>query len=206
MAIETVQQPWKEAERYRRLVVSIRGASGSGKSSLAKALVATLGAKASVRIPGDYFLEPANEPLSTYLHRPLRYDWDLLDSVLSAPEGTPVAVPNFDFETFRRVSAAGGKRLIVRPIRILDTIYPYPRANVKILLAIPASTRRARIVERDKLWNTNVIGRWDNLELSRAHLEQRAHVYDLTLSGAEPVERNAARIADLLRGCHDSPA
>lgn len=206
MALETVQQPREEAIGARGLIVSICGASGSGKSSLAKALVAVLGAEASVRIPGDYFLEPASGPLSSYLRRPLHYDWALLESVLSAPEGTPVAIPDFDFVTFRRLSATGGQRLVVRRIRILDTIYPYPQSDVRILLAAPANTRRARIAERDRVWNTNVIGRWDNLELSRVQLEQCAHAYDLTLPGTAPVECNAVRIAELLRDCHDSPA
>lgn len=109
------------AWRASRIVISICGASGSGKSQLSKVLVAHLGSEASVRIPGDYYLLPACGPLADYFRTPLHYDWPLLDAVLSVAEATTVTTPDFDFVHFRRRGASAGKTFTLR--RICDCRY-----------------------------------------------------------------------------------
>lgn len=178
----------------KHLIVSICGASGAGKSRLAKAVVAGLGDDRAVRIPGDYYLSPAAEPLPVYLTKPIAYDWPLLAGVLAMPDGTALMSPNFDFTRFERVAGTGGRPFTMRPIALLDTIYPYPDADLTIRLTAPDELRHARIAARDIDWGTNVVGRWQQLEASRQYLEALPVRYDLVLAGEDEPEQNAAEI------------
>jgi len=167
-----------------------------GKSQLAKALVAALGEDICARVPGDWFIVPAAEPLATYFARPLRYDWAPLDRVVSTPVGALVALPAFDFVTFRRVSDDGGAPLVVRPVLVVDAMYPCPRADFTVLLRVGDEIRRARIVERDQRWGSSVVDRWEHLQASKAWLERQGVAYDLTLTGPVPLDEHARRVAE----------
>lgn len=177
-----------------RIVVSICGPSGAGKSQLAKAVVARLGEDRCGRIPGDNYLNTADEPLAAYLARPLQYDWQLLQQAASAPIGSVSSTPDFDFDTMTRRRDSGGTPFTIRPIMVIDAMYPFPLAYVTILLAAPADVRRTRIVERDRRWESRVIDRWDILETSRRRLESLGHTYDLVLDGTRPLTANAELI------------
>ncbi len=181
----------------RRLVISISGASGAGKSQLAKALVARLSDEQSARIPADYFIEPATCPLSDYFRRPLQYDWAELERTLDAPVGTLVSTPAFDFIAFQRSATAEAKSFVIRPIMIVDAMYPYPEADAKVLLETPTTTRGARITERDRSWGTHVVGRWTQLEASREWLEGLQVAYALRLAGDRDLEENVYQIMHL---------
>jgi uridine kinase len=183
----------------RRVVASICGAAGSGKSHLAKTVVAALGDDRGLRVPTDYYLMPTTEPLAAYFARPLRYDWALLDRTLSLPEGTATSTPDFDFETFRRLAEVGGRPFVLRRILVTDGVYPYSSADVRILLTAPDDVRRKRIAERDEIWRTRVIDRWDHLELIRPFLESLAPTHDLELLSTGPLEQNADAVLTLLR-------
>lgn len=121
----------------QRVIVSICGAAGSGKSRLAKALVAELGDEVSVRVPTYYYLMPATDASGSYSTIPLRYDWALLEHAVALPEGAATATQNFDFETFQRVANVEGKPFAIRRLVFIDAMYPYPKADVTILLAPP---------------------------------------------------------------------
>jgi uridine kinase len=181
-----------------RLVVSICGASGVGKSYLSKALVAALGEDESVRIPGDYYLCPATTSLERYFAAPHQYDWSLLARDLASPLGSTIAIPDFDFEQFQRRIGQGDKRIVLRRIAILDTLYPYPNAHIRILLRAPERLRAARVKMRDTIWHTNVAGRWQHLELSAAFLDQISDKYAAVLSGDDSVNKNVAAIRTLI--------
>jgi uridine kinase len=146
-------------------VVSICGPAGSGKSQLAKALVAHLGPD-HCRVPTDYYLIPARERLLDYFAKPLRYDWEFLTRVLSLPLGTETTTPDFDFDTFQRRADAGGRPFTSRPLMLVDAMEPYPSSAACILIDAPASIRHARIAARDDVWNTRVRERWHNLEIT----------------------------------------
>ncbi len=183
----------------RKLVVSLCGPSGAGKSHLAKALVAQLGDATSVRVPADYYLLPATAPRADYFARPLRYDWALLEQVLTLPVGTVTSTPDFDFATFQRRATTGGKPFVVRPVVLIDTIYPYPQAEVTVLLTTPSALRKTRIRERDRVWGTTVADRWDHLEMTRVCLEAMEIVADLQVRGTDRVEEVAASVLAWLR-------
>lgn len=183
----------------QRLVVSICGPSGAGKSRLTKAVVAALGDDRAVRIPGDYYLRSAAEPLATYVTKPIAYDWPLLARTLAQPNGTALSTPDFDFERFVRVAETGGIPFIMRPAALLDTMYPYPEAGVTIRLTAPDAVRHARIAARDIDWGTNVAGRWRQLEASRRYLENLPIRPDLELTGECDPATNASTIIAHLR-------
>ena len=178
-----------------RLVVSICGPSGAGKSQLAKALVGVLGEEHAARVPADYFLQPADGPLAEYLRRPLRYDWGELRRALAGPLGTVATTPAFDFVAFRRLPGADARAFVVRPVLVVDAIYPCPGVDLTVLLSLPEAARKARVAERDRVWGTEVAARWAQLEASRAWLEGLPARYDLRLDGERPLVENAGAIA-----------
>jgi uridine kinase len=188
-----------------RMVISICGACGAGKSQLTKTVVTALGEDKCARVPTDYFLEPVKTCLADYLHSPIHYDWDELERTMAAPLGTIVATPAFDFTTFKRSSAARTLAFVVRPIMIVDATYPYPKSDLTVLLETPTATRKARIAERDKVWGTRVSDRWSQLEATRAWLEQLHVTYDLRLAGDGSLKENAERIVRWLEDRHQVP-
>lgn len=60
--------------RGKRVVVSVAGAAGSGKSQLALAVVQVLGDEDAARVPMDYFIEPRIVPMELWMTQPLAYD------------------------------------------------------------------------------------------------------------------------------------
>jgi uridine kinase len=184
---------------WRPLVLSLCGPSGSGKSQLAKALVAELGEMVCARIPTDYFLLPAEEPLTSYFAKPLRYDWPLLDAALALPLGTATSTPDFDFNTFQRRDVTDGLPFTIRPLMVTDAMVPYPCADAVVLVSVPDDVRRDRLVRRDAIWSTQVIDRWHNLELTRGELAAPDFRPDLKLSGEVALAENARRLAKWLR-------
>lgn len=180
-------------------LVTIIGGAGSGKSQLAKATASELGEHCASRVPTDYFLLPrdAGESLDSFLGRPLRYDWTLLDSILRLPMGTRTTTPDIDFERFERRTHMGGLPLVVRPVMICDAMVPYPDADLVVRLDVPAEIRFARVVERDLRWGTRVQDRWEHLDLSWAPITRES--FDLELDGTEPLGSNARVLAKAIR-------
>lgn len=185
--------------QQHRVVISICGASGAGKSTLAKTLVTALSPERCTRVAADYYLLPATGTLAEYLMQPVQYDWALLAEDLAAPEGTVIALPDFDFVTFQRHSLSGPRSFVVRPILIVDAIYPYPEATLTVQLTPPATIRQERIAERDTRWQANVAARWQQLEQSRLALAAHNVTYDLAFTGLENPQANAEQIITALQ-------
>lgn len=178
------------------MIISICGPSGSGKSLLAKAVAATLGPDRWARIPTDYFLFLPDQPSPGPPTHGLRWDWDLLDGVLSEPAGAVVTTPNVDFDRLVRRAPSGGLAFVVRPIMLTDALTPHPRAAFRVRLTAPESIRRARLADRDTVWKSHVLDRWTALEQAWDETLTTQNSWDLDLSGEEPIERNAARVAE----------
>lgn len=181
------------------VILGICGPSSAGKSHLSTALVERLGAGVAARVPGDYFLVPAQVALDAFLTQPLQYDWALMEQRLDGPAGRSVETPRFDFTTFTRRVDAGSRTFPIHPVMIIDAMYPCPFADLQVFVTASASTRSERIGQRDRSWHTNVLARWEQLELSRRHLEAMAAAHALAVSGEDPVLENVDRIAQLLR-------
>ncbi|MGE0542966.1 MAG: uridine kinase [Dehalococcoidia bacterium] len=178
----------------RRVIVSICGPAGSGKTVLSKLLVERLGPDVAVRVPSDRYLMPAQEPLDRYLRRPVRYDWPLLDRALDVPDGTAVLTPSFDFRRFTRREQPDRRPFITRPVLVIDAIKPYPATTIRVYIDAPSEIRRARLIERDAARGSRSADQWEQLELTRIHLEQRCIDYDLLLSGMDDPAGNVEAI------------
>jgi hypothetical protein len=147
----------------------------------------------------DWYLVPRDEPMAAWLRRPLAWDVDAVRALLAAPIGETRLTPPFDFETFTRSEGTGQRKAIpIRPVMVLDAMAPWPGAGLSVWLDAPPPLRRRRIVARDARWGTRVIDRWQHLELTRRHIEARAHRFDLTLDGEAPLEESAARVVAML--------
>ncbi len=176
-----------------RIVISICGRSGAGKSQLAKQLVAHLGAEACSRVPTDYYLLP--DPTGEILV----YDWPLLAQTLTLPDGTEYTTPDFDFDRFIRRALIGGKPFCLRPVMVVDAMLPYPNADCTFLLEAPENERRRRITARDAVWRTRVIDRWNQNEKTLDSFAISMYHYFMVLNGLEPVETNSQKIVVFLR-------
>ena len=181
----------------RPIIVSICGPSNAGKSQLAKAVAVAVGEHCCARIPTDYFLNLPSAP-GPCTPTPITYDWALLDQIVDQPLGTTVTTPDVDFDRLVRRAPAGGLAFVVRPILVTDAFVPHPAATVRIRLTASASVRRARIIARDARWGARVVERWDLLEHTWDDVASRSDHWDLRLSGEEPIEDNAALIAELV--------
>jgi len=177
-----------------RTVISICGPSGAGKSQLAKGLVAELGEGACARVPADYFIAPIQGALSEALKLPVNYDWERLEQTIRAPLGETVTAPRFDFTTFTRTPNGDSRSFVIRPMLVVDAMYPFSSADLTVLLDLDAPERMNRIVRRDQAWGAHVHERWEQLAASGAYLRTLPNTYDLLLSGAASIDENVHRI------------
>lgn len=182
-----------------KITISICGAAGSGKSELAKQLVKELGSHMALRIPCDYFLKSVKyNSFDEFISTPFKWDWKLLKNFISHPIGTTVAIPEYDFNKYTRISKTGGITLIIRRYIFLDSTLPYPECDCTILLEAPADLRLRRLKERDKKWNSNVVKNWDKLELTAKQLMDSNYKFDLMLNGSLEVEENVQKVVEFL--------
>jgi uridine kinase len=180
-----------------KIIISICGASGSGKSILAKQLVKELGSHMALRIPCDYFLKSVEyNSFEAFISTPFKWDWKLLKAYLSCSIGTVNSIPDYDFSKYARISKTGGIALTMRRYIILDSALPYPESNFTILLEAPAELRMQRLIERDKKWNSNTVKNWDKLELTVKPLTENR--FDLVLDGSLDIEENVLFITKFL--------
>jgi uridine kinase len=186
-------------------LVTITGGAGSGKSQVAKSTAAELGELHASRVPTDYFMLPraAGDPLDTFLGRPLRYDWAVLQSIIRLPIGAHTTTPDVDFERFTRRGTTGGLPLVVCPVMICDAMLPYPEANLLVRLDVPDEIRFARVVERDIRWGTRVQDRWQHLEMTWQEVSEAP--VDIVMDGREPLTTNARRLAAIICESVDLP-
>ncbi len=167
-----------------RLVLSICGGSGSGKSSLAKELVEAIGGDRADRVPADFYL--IGEGLAVNPSSPYRWDWDRLRVDLVGSDGTLVQTPRFDFPTMTRSASGSVMTYALRPIMIVDAMRPVPAADLVVRLDVPASERRSRLAARDLRWGRDVLANWDRLEATIADID--AILADLVLDGRQPLD------------------
>ncbi len=182
-----------------RVIVSICGPSGSGKSILAKEIVKAIGRDMAARIPGDYFLKSSKyETFEEFIFTPFHYDWKLVDEILSHRLGTEVQAPEYDFHRYKRIKKTGGPNITIQRYLIIDSILPYPKSDFTFLITSETATRKTRLKERDKRSNTNVISNWKKLELTYELIENSKKHIHLNLNGEnEPGENLEAALSFL---------
>lgn len=182
-----------------KIIISICGAAGTGKSTLTKKLVTVLGRDMSTRIPTDYYLKSYNgEPLEEFISTPFRYDWALLKKVFVIPIGVGCETPMFDFNKSIRLDKSGGTPFTTKRYMVLDSMLPYPDSNYVIKLEAPADLRLKRIKERDRAQKTKSARYWDKMEVTAKELESGKYRFDLKLNGMDEDELNAEKVAEFL--------
>lgn len=181
-----------------KVIISICGAAGAGKSTLAKKLAEAIGYDMACRVPVDYFLKSYNhEPYEEYMNTPFKFDWELLKKIISVPIGLRCETPDFDFNKLVRKSKTGGIQFNLRRYVILDSM-PCPFADHLIRLEAPEDLRISRIKERDKRDKTNSYRNWRKMEVTAKELDTGKYKYNLVLSGFDEPEVNAAKIKEYL--------
>lgn len=139
-------------------LVGIAGGTGSGKTTLASALVDGLGAQA-VRIQHDSYYAPRPN-LSADERDALNFDHpDALDSALLARQldalcaGQSIAVPRYDFTTHLRRpetrQVAPAPVVVVEGILLLAATELRQRFNLKVFVDTPDEVRVMRRTARD---------------------------------------------------------
>ena len=181
-----------------RIIISVCGAAGAGKSTLAKKLKDMLGRDMASRIPGDYYLKSYNgEPYDEYMSIPFKFDWDILKKSLRNPILTKCETPDFDFNKLIRKNRTGGIPFTISRYMIIDSM-PYPDADFLVKLEAPADLRLSRIKDRDKRDRTNSQRNWLKMEASARELESGKYRFNLILSGFDEPEVNAQKIIDFI--------
>jgi uridine kinase len=183
-----------------KIIISICGAAGAGKSTLAKKLVKAIGENMATRIPGDYYLKSYNgEPFEEFMKTPFKYDWELVKKVIDTPIGLQAETPDFDFNKLIRVDKKGGKPFTVRRYMIIDTMLPYPKSNYIIKITAPEDLRLKKVKERDKAQKLNSARNWEKMEKTAEELDKLKYKFDLIVSGFDEPEVNAEKIKNILR-------
>ncbi|CAN5681996.1 uridine kinase [soil metagenome] len=142
----------------RALVLGIAGGSGSGKSTIARAILEGL-SKASVLLEQDHYYRPqANLPMSerekvNYDH-PDALDLELLRyHVEELRDGRAIIRPTYDFATHDR--APEGEKVAPAPVVVVEGILVLSDArlrelfDVKIFVDTDADIRLMRRIRRD---------------------------------------------------------
>ena len=139
-------------------MIAIAGGSGSGKTQLARGLVAALGEDLCAYVQHDSYYHclgdrPPQERAAHNFDEPAALDNQLLAHHLDElGAGRSVAIPTYDFATHTR---AGSRELAPRPYLVLDGILLFAseelcrRTHWRVFVTCPAYVRLARRLRRD---------------------------------------------------------
>ncbi len=182
-----------------KIIISICGAAGSGKSNIAKKLVREIGDYMASRIPSDYYLKSYNnEPYEEYMNSPFKYDWEMIKKVILTPIGLQCESPDFDFNKLIRIAKTGGKPFTSRRYMIVDSILPYPSSNFVIKINAPSDLRLSRVKDRDKAQNMNSVRNWKKMEATANELESGKYKFDLLVSAFDDPEDCVRKIMEVI--------
>ncbi|MDP1845716.1 MAG: hypothetical protein Q8L09_03105 [Candidatus Moranbacteria bacterium] len=187
------------------LLINIFGLPAVGKSTLRNALIEALGEENCGKIPGDHYLKsksPDDSFLEYFTHD--NYDWDLIEQLMSCQLGETIATPLFDYDKFTRISENGSdKKFTMRRQNIMDTTYPCPFADLRILIMLDEEERKKRVTERgrtDYFWKKFVLENWGEVEArDREKGKNHRNKADLMLDGLDSIEDNAKKAVDLIK-------
>ncbi|HEY2026808.1 MAG TPA: uridine kinase [Gemmatimonadaceae bacterium] len=141
------------------LVIGIAGGSGSGKSTVARNVGASLGDASVAFIDMDaYYLDHAHLPFEERTRinwdHPNAFDWDHLVSQLSElSAGRPIEKPVYDFVVHARrsdtVRIPPADVIVVDGILLLTDVRVRDLCDVKVFVDADADVRLIRRIKRD---------------------------------------------------------
>jgi len=141
------------------MIIGICGGTGSGKTTIARAIVEAVGAENVVLVEQDsYYRNLADMPLDerhqANFDHPDSLETDMLvDHILKLKHGTTVEMPLYDFKTHTRSSNI--EIIEPRPVVIVEGILMFaePRVlellDVKVFVDTPDDIRLLRRLRRD---------------------------------------------------------
>ncbi len=184
-------------------VVGVAGGTGSGKTTLCRALVRRLGSRALHLRHDDYYLD-APDPAHHDFDRPEALDSARLAADLDALAATGRAeVPIYDFAAHRRV---GTRPVVAAPVVLVDGILVLAvpelvdRLDLKVYVDAPEVERVVRRLRRDVAERGRTVrGVLRQLldTVLPAHdryVAPTRRLADLVVDGTAPVEQAADRV------------
>lgn len=190
----TVQPPPPLHPPHRRpFVIGVAGGSGSGKTTVTRRVIETVGASGVAVLSQDNYyrdqsdIAPEARRATNYDH-PAAFDWALLRSHLDALlSGVPIDMPSYDFTKDTR--SAQTLTVLPAPVVVLEGFFALydadlrDRMHLKVFVDADPDVRFIRRLERD----TRERGR--SLEsVIHQYLE---YVRPMHLSFVEPTKRYA---------------
>ena len=143
----------------RPLVVALAGGTGSGKTTVARAIVAAAGPERIALLPQDaYYRAQHDVPIEirrrTNYDEPTAFDTDLLiDHIDALAAGAPIERPVYDFSIDDRSEATiriePKPVVIVEGILVLQDAALRDRLTLKVYVDAPPDERFIRRLERD---------------------------------------------------------
>jgi uridine kinase len=138
--IETLPQldPLVAATRFKPCILGVAGGTGSGKTTVARAILDSVGADRITLIEQDSYYRDVDwrneaELLHHNFDHPSALDNELLVSHLAALKaGHPVEVPIYDFVRHRRTART--RRVMPQPVILLEGILIFIELNLRELL------------------------------------------------------------------------
>lgn len=147
------------AKNKKPLVIGIAGGTGSGKSTVAKAIFESIPEKNVVIIEQDCYYKdqshlPEEERVKTNYDHPLAFDNDLLiEHITKLINGEAVDKPQYDFTVHNRkketVRVEPRDIIIIEGILILDSPKLRDLMDIKIFVDTDADIRIIRRIVRD---------------------------------------------------------
>jgi uridine kinase len=141
------------------LVIGLAGGAGSGKTTVARAIVRAAGEANVTMLPQDaYYRAQAELPfevrVQTNYDEPSAFDTELLIAHVDAlMRGERVARPVYDFARYDRaaetVELASAPVIVVEGILVLHDVQLRQRMTLKVFVDAPADERFIRRLERD---------------------------------------------------------
>ena len=201
-----------------RRVIAIAGGSGSGKSKLAAALVASMGQDHAILLPIDaYYHDLAHlgseEREAVNFDHPDALDLDLFAAHIDAlRSGRAVACPTYDFTTHCRLPDTA--KISPRNTILVEGILVASRADLRatfdtlIFVATDAELRWQRRLQRDQHERGRDLGSierfWARAEGTFAEWGARAEsTADLVVDGGQKIAVMTELVSDYLSQQHD---
>ncbi|MXR35621.1 uridine kinase [Craterilacuibacter sinensis] len=140
-------------------IIGVAGGSGSGKTTVTRKVVETIGSdKAAVIIQDNYYRDQSHLTMEQRLHtnydHPHAFDWPLLIEHIDAlKNGVPIEMPIYDFANHTR--APQTETVVSAPVIVIEGIFAlYDSAlrdlmSLKIFVDTDGDVRFIRRLQRD---------------------------------------------------------